>query len=199
MDIESAVMKVDWHDARKKYDAYKAAVASGKATADDEAILAALKRIAQGQQVIDIALAIQGAGLNEHNLPKLAIARADWPRVHAWWWEQKVVFTARPKSWNTTSNDRVASHSVAVRLEWVPRPSARGIGETHGQAQVPTVPPDHRPKGALTYYRILFEAEWKRVPPVDPILLRHLGGPFYAVMASWNLSPLEQAVLRAKL
>jgi hypothetical protein len=67
---------------------------------------------------------------------------------------------------------------------------------------VPSVPPQFRPTGALSDYHILFEAEWQRVPPVDPMLLKQIGhaeSPLFVVLAAWDLSPLEQAVLRAKL
>jgi len=45
-----------------------------------------------------------------------------------------------------------------------------------------------------------FEADWKPVrdrrrAPGDPALLKHLGGPFYAVLATWDLTFVEQAVL----
>ena len=45
---------------------------------------------------------------------------------------------------------------------------------------------------------ILWEAEWETVPR-DPLLLRHLAGGLYAVMASWDLTPLERAVLKGRL
>lgn len=89
----------------------------------------------------------------------------------------------------------MAAHSVAVRIAAPPQ----GYSNVGGLAQVPMIPPVHRPNGAITRYRILFEAVWERRPPVDPILLRHVSGPFYVVLAQRDLSPLEQAVLRARL
>lgn len=43
------------------------------------------------------------------------------------------------------------------------------------------------------------EAQWRPVPPVDPFLLKHLGGTLYVVLAQWDLTPLEQAVLAGRL
>lgn len=65
---------------------------------------------------------------------------------------------------------------------------AGGLGEDCAEAQ---------PLGvAVTpLVDILWEAEWQAVPPKDPALLRHLGGDLYAVVAVWDLTELERAVL----
>lgn len=63
---------------------------------------------------------------------------------------------------------------------------------------MPTIPPKLRPKrGQLGLYHLLFEAEWglDPDPPVDPALVRHLGGDLYAVLAVWDLTDVERAVL----
>jgi len=44
---------------------------------------------------------------------------------------------------------------------------------------------------------LLWEAEWMTVPS-DPILLRHLGRNLYAVKAQSDLTPVGQAILRAR-
>lgn len=36
------------------------------------------------------------------------------------------------------------------------------------------------------------------IPPGDPALLKHMGGDLYAILAVWDLSPLERAVLAGK-
>ena len=45
----------------------------------------------------------------------------------------------------------------------------------------------------------LFEAEWSIGPvaPDDPALLRPLGGNLASVICTWDLSPLEKAVLES--
>lgn len=72
-------------------------------------------------------------------------------------------------------------------------------------AMVPIVPPKHRPAGAssLDAYLVLWEVDawvWRTnpKPPVDPALLRHVGGDIYAVLATWDLTPLEQLVLAGR-
>lgn len=193
MNVASATMQVNYWDARMKYLEYRELVKAKRATKEDDELRAAYRAITRGEKVIDINLAIAGGGLDAQGLPKLAIARADWEFVHAWWNEQRCVFSSRrSRGWKEVRY--MAAHNVAVRFP--EQPASSGIT---GKAQVPMIPPAHRPTGPLSSYRILFEAVWQRVPPVDPILLRHVGGPFYVVLAQWDLSPLEQAVLRAKL
>jgi hypothetical protein len=63
-----------------------------------------------------------------------------------------------------------------------------------GRALVPLIPPWARPKAKLSNYHILWEADWTDVP-VDPALLKHLGGPLYVVLAVWDLTEVERSVL----
>ena len=60
---------------------------------------------------------------------------------------------------------------------------------------VPIVPPQLRPHWGLHNYHILWEADWQKVPPRDPALLERIGGDLYAVLAVWDLTELERAVL----
>lgn len=101
-------------------------------------------------------------------------AMAGWGRVA---WHRRAVFPA-----GTFSRDGLPDYQL------------RGY-----RALVPLIPPNLRPARALVRYVILFEAEWEPVPPTDPLLLRHLHGDLYAVLAAWDLTPLERAVLAGRL
>jgi hypothetical protein len=64
----------------------------------------------------------------------------------------------------------------------------------------PIIPPALRPKHNLANYKTLWEVEaWKLEPPRDPMLLKPLGGMLYAVLATWDLTELERAVLRGRV
>lgn len=75
-------------------------------------------------------------------------------------------------------------------------PPAWALNNCQLKAMVPTIPPALR--HALRGYVILWEADWTvgaMIPPGDPALLKHLGGDMYALLAVWDLTPLERAVL----
>ena len=49
-------------------------------------------------------------------------------------------------------------------------------------------------------FHILWEVEqWDPTPPVDPALVRHIRGDLWAVIAMWDLTELERAVLAARI
>lgn len=201
MNVEAAMMNVPWHEAQDAYRNYRIAIKENRATKDDVAISRAYHALMRGKKVIDIGLAIAGGGVDDQTRPRLAVARADWERVFCRRDDDgKFRFTSRSGSWG-----RRPGGEIAVRIGDAPRmvgqyPNNRIVGE--GVAQVPTIPPQFRPKDALAGYHILFEAVWQRSPTRDPMLLKQIGdgeSPLFVVLAAWDLTPLEQAVLRAKL
>ncbi|HEV8474572.1 MAG TPA: hypothetical protein VGR82_17475 [Methylomirabilota bacterium] len=193
MNIESAVLNTTVMEAHQKWAEYRQLVKSGQATSAETLAATAFREMTRPHTVIDLTLAIQSGGLFESGLPKLAIARAHWPFVHAWWSDGRVSFTRGPRRWSTRGAIQQQTHNPRVLFSEPP------WRQTDGKAQVPSVPPALRPRGSLSRYHILFEAKWEPVPPVDPLLLSHLGGPFYVVRAQWALTPLEQGLLRAGL
>lgn len=198
MNVESATMQIDRWTARTKYLEYREAVKVraqrdplGAGKSEDGQLTKAYGAIARGECVIDVRLALEHAGAGVDAMPKLAVARADWEFVQCYQDGGVTYFDNRSRSY---------SRHEDVRLKRLVHARIPGTSNsTQGRAQVPFIPPKHRPAGHLSAYRILFEAVWKRVPPVDPMLLRHVAGNFYVVCAHWDLSPLEQGVLRGRL
>lgn len=135
--------------------------------------------------------------------PKLAVARADVQHVYCRGVERdgSVTFDYNARG----SAQRATRQRFDVRAATFARPAeheGRQIDEftsaTRKVAMVPSIPPALRPPGrSLDGFHILWEAEWKvrPLPPGDPALLKHVGGDLYAVLAVWDLTPLEQAVL----
>ena len=68
------------------------------------------------------------------------------------------------------------------------------------EALVP-VPPLHlRPQRGLANYHILWEAEWTKIVPRDPYLLRRIGqADLWLVVAMWNLTEVERAALSTRI
>lgn len=195
MHIESAVLNTDIDTARQKWREY---AAIENPTEAEDLARRSFRQMAFGRQVIDLNLAIEAGGFSSAGLPAFAIARAHWPFVHAWWSDGRIFFTRVGQNWSTRGNALQRKRSPSARITTAP---AR---QTSGRAQVPSIPPSLRPdtksgQPTLSAYFILFEAKWEPEPPVDPVLVSHLGGPFYVVRAHWELTPLEQGLLRELL
>lgn len=145
---------------------------------------------AKGCPIIDVALVIPAAGRFPSGLPKLAFARADRSRVLCnAYGDGRVRFDWSGRGWpragetlETRFTDRIAAPGSATAIA--------------GSAIVPLVPIDKKPRGQLSNFHILWEADWKAAP-VDPYLLRHIAGTLYAVVAEWDLTATERAVLGA--
>lgn len=74
------------------------------------------------------------------------------------------------------------------------------------KALVPMIPADVRETGRKAAIHpgedrwfILWEAVWTPVPPRDPILLEHVAGSLYSVLAQWDLTDLERALMAGEL
>ena len=208
MDLKPLTM--DAESAQAMYDEYRAL--GDRSNEDDQAIVAMLREVQKGRQLIDLDVAIPGGGHDELGRPKLAVSRAD----------QLEVQVERRTRWLF---DRTAQKSLPVAdgdVHFIPgdRHNFERIASTltfdiagdrfEGWplmtrspwfAMVPPVPPRLRPRGALSRYAIVWEVdEWSprsktAPPPVDPALLRHIMGSLYAVIAVWDLTDIERLVL----
>ena len=186
MNIQTITMSKE--AALAQFEKYRAAVQE-RTTAEDRAIMAGYKSLSKGRAIVDLVEVMRKAGLDHKNRPRLAICRADakdcWLTKHA---DGGCRFSM--ESWPRENATR--------RSIWLPSgtfeenvkvDSYRGI-----KAKVPYVPSHLRPKAGMSNYHILWEADWHNVPR-DPILLRRLGGMLFSVLATWDLTDLEAAVL----
>jgi len=191
MNIESITMAKP--DARAAFVEYRDAL-KARHTAEDEALMRGYKALAKGQQVIDLHNVMRAAGLDEEGRPRLAICRADigWVRFRRY--DRRFEFSDAPDTFWGIQNRHRRLYVDLPKETW---PDDK-LTRRDCRAIVPPIPPRFRPQGSLSRYHILWEAEWQDVP-TDPLLLRHLGGALYAVLAQWDLSALERAVLRGRL
>lgn len=175
----------------------------------DTELARAYKQLAGGVTLLRLSETLLAGGLvtrtddwgdaNSVGLPNLAVARADSRRVYT----------------NGVQRDGTITFSCALTPNWRQLSEAReniirvdsvfGEGDFKTRqtnviwsALTPPVPPRYRPE-RLGGYHVLFEVEdWQREPQPpggDPALLKHVGGDLWAVVATWDLSPLEAAVL----
>lgn len=138
---------------------------------------AAYRAMSLGQRVVVLPSALRKAGFNAEGLPVLAVAQAHWE------WCQY-------KSWQGTSEFFDGACSMKFQLgdsNW----------KSGYQALVPPIPPRFRPE-RLYDYHVLWEAEWQKAPPEDPILLKKVSDNVYVVLAQWDLTDVERAVLEGR-
>lgn len=199
-------IEMDQEAAAAKAMEYAAAVAAGKypdtkegrrQRSIDLAAVRGFEAMAEGRKVINVHTALSHAGLDNEGLPRLAIARADAPRVSYRWEASDSVarFTASFPRW---SGKRKATDLSFTKLSWNPNVAKMSFGAPPYRtylAIVPTIPPQHRPPSyQLHKFHILWEADWHRAP-ADPFLLLHLQGDLYTIEAHWDLTDLERGLL----
>lgn len=198
--MDLATLDVNSEEAKDRLAAYEAQIAEER-TVEDDAIRAGYRALARGLPVISLSATIEAGGYFDSGLPRIAIVRADattcWVDVTTWgigagrW---RYVFTDEP---HDRGRARVGIHRVSVDL---PRPKVVTNQAYGASTIVPVIPPQHRPRRTrLPRFHVLWEVErWDPTPPVDPALLRHIRGDLWAVMATWDLTDLERAVLGAR-
>ena len=183
MNVATLTVPNPWN----AFQEYRAAV-KARYSEEDAVLMRAYRALGQGRKVLDLFAVIQEAGLNANGQPKLAVCRADAQIVNCRrYWNGRVEF------WSGSLR-RNAKANRAIRLPRMTFPTGKDLD---CRATVPLIPPAYRPAGSLDRYHLLWEADWTAVPK-DPILLRHLGKNLYAVLAAWELTPVEQAILRAR-
>lgn len=193
MKVE-ALNQITAQQARELYAKYQGHCAGY--TAADREIAEMYKRIGAGKTVIRALASIVAAGMNEKGLPKLAIMRADQPR--AYWHPDGATPHFSPAYWDRSNGRGPGLHGKRIPLSWPGCPYPADRHRTF-EAIVPLIPVHLRPKRGLANYHILWEAEWARSYPVDPYLLRRFGGDAWIVVAAWDLTDVERAVMSERL
>lgn len=199
MDLQP--IEVSWKQARETLRQY-GAILKEKRTAEDIAILKSTKAILAGKMVIRLADAVTAAGVDGNGMPRIAVARSDDKFVKCWSRGNHCEMVGM-----TQKNEYVVDYHTkrGSRYHRIHMAKPRGFRFALGArfqetreavAVVPSIPPAHRPPPS-TYdsYYLLFEPEWDTKPPVDPALIAPLGGGMFAVVAVWDLTDVERAVL----
>jgi len=195
-----STLEMSPEDAAERLKEYEAQLA-GERTAEDDAIRSGYRAAARGLPVIHLPTVIGEGGRFPDGMPRLAIVRATatacWVNVD-WWRGAEVDDITFTDHRDDRGRAAVGAHRVAVRVPAVP--VVQGQRRHRGRTVVPLIPPQHRPnRRRLHLFHILWEVEkWDPTPPVDPALLRHIRGDLWSVVATWDLTPLERAVLAAR-
>jgi hypothetical protein len=169
-----------------------------------------------GGKIINVTESIKKAGINADGDPKLAIVRADSPFVfclkHAngtcgfyrsvesnpFGYEKKnLIVEAKTPDLQVSFGSYVWQHRKGYETsqDW-------GIERRRIRAPTPLIPPSilQNIKTNLCNYSVLWEVEkWENIVPKDPMLLKQLTDNLFVVLASWDLTDLERAVLQGRL
>jgi hypothetical protein len=155
-----------------------------------------LEALAAGTPLIQLSAAFRDVTVDEQRRPRLAIARADRPRVLTRATSASFIFDT---AYQFARRGREPQFARVV----VPSPLAR-FDMRNGYALVPIVPPRVRDGHNLSKRFILWEVEqWadREIavgPDRDPYLLQQISRDLYAVVGEWELTALEQAVLAGR-
>jgi hypothetical protein len=202
--MEMAMPDTDRWTARQQYKRYMKAVADGKNDPRYHELAEAYKQMGMGRRVVSLFNAMQRAGADSAGRPRLAVVRADqrwcWFEPQHFWkgdaWCSRFVgdpSKMRPRDiygiachWKKESSNAIAFPSQS--MPWTAREKC--------VAAVPLMPPEVRPRSDCSRYHILFEANWL-APPKDPLLLRRVGRDVWTILAQWDLTEIERAVLNS--
>lgn len=214
MSLDLPTMTMERYDARALFGDYVKSVRERNEKAltrvetqqlrEDTELMDCYQWLARHDQpVINIVEALKAGGTDPQGRPRLAVARADFRRVvflrcsgyrprdaHEDEYCGDVFYYANAQAWNESSNHDKTNVVVPVStFPQIPHSWERL------RAIVPTIPLALRPTN-LKAYHILWEADWEGAPE-DPYLLKRVGRWHFAVMAQWDLTPLERGILNA--
>ena len=202
------MIQIDPTVARREYEAYREAVranaerrvfgletraAQRRAEMEraDEAIMRGYQELSKGKPIIDLRMAIAAGGQDAAGRPKIAVARADDAEIECDVWRSGRVEFRPARAWGD-----IAARSVTRVFDFLGLfPADPTKDPPTARAKAPYIPPAIRPVGSLDRYHLLWEADWRKLPPRDPALLRSIGGGLYLVLATWDLTDLEASVL----
>jgi hypothetical protein len=168
----------------------------------------AYQLLARGRLIIRALESVKAAGAKtapalDAGFPKLALCRADalsckvdlshngGATMHTGNMEPRI-------RWRSGSGVIQSRNCFAFPPGTFPIPHGRQ--SWRGEALVPTPPLNLRPKRGLANYHVLWEAEWTRIVPHDPMLLRRIGrSDMWLVVAMWELTAVERAALATRI
>lgn len=191
-----ATITMDVEQARAKLKAYHKQL-HRKASAEYEAAAKGYEELANGRVLLDLNEVFRDVPRDEKQRPKLAIARSDRREVRYYRASGVDQFDA-----SALQNGSGRDLRVDVLAPIAKEPSDRW--NSRGFAIVPLVPADALEsagnpalQGCFTLWEVEQWADRSETarPDRDPFLLKRLAGGLYAVLAEWNLTPLERAIM----
>ena len=200
--------------AEKEFNALKKAFKRNAKLRKEEVrkdLLAVYGHLRHGKKIIDVPESFRKAGLNKDGDSRLAICRADGKQCFCLKVEDgSAIFSMkRLDRWNRTPRKTYGDVRLpSGTFQWLPKDSTLPVSTYNIKSQVvqclvPIIPAKilvKEVRASLRNYHVLWEVEeWKPVPPKDPILLKKLTPNLFGVLATWDLTPLERAIIRGRI
>jgi hypothetical protein len=167
--------------------------------------------MANGKPLISLSEVLTACPRDAEGRPKLAIARADRVQVRFRASLDQGTFRSIGRgpgqSWwggHAERNPDLNLVSQIVGMRPRHHHGEKVTGTSDGFALVPIVPPHVRGNHALDTSFILWEVEaWadraiSARPDRDPYLMKRIGADLFAVVAEWDLTPIEQAIMAGR-
>jgi len=209
-------MKIEKFAMRKKtaynlWKEYKQACKNNPKDAFLQDMKKVYNQLKSGRKVIDIYEVFRRSGFNKKYEPRIAIAQADCSQIRCRMKNNgdfcEVAFM---KSFGRYEYTKITDITIASQLEiFTKMPNEFTDKDWRGQfngsekdlmAIVPKIPASIRPIGNLNRYYILWEIrKWKPIPPKDPYLLRRITRNMFVIVAGWELTELERAVMKGRV
>lgn len=186
------------YTAREKFLEYRRAV-QGRHSDEDKAIMEGYRYLSRGKQLINLIETFRATGMNDRDEPRLAIARAS-ARTCTFEWTRNQWCFRTDSIYSRFKYRAFMYHRSTFSVKSFTRREEYGKGERL-TAQVPIIPPKFRPgETQIEHYGILWEADWHHAPK-DPLLVRfiHPKSPLVVLVAQWDLTELERAVMEGRI
>lgn len=166
----------------------------------------AYQLLSRGSVILRAIESIKAAGVDDKGLPKLALAPATATHCHIHRERSGALIMGPNDDFSHVRKNqlRFAEETFTFAPDTFPlqtwREPRRRLKSSDHRAALPIIPIDLRPRRGLENYHILWEAEWQRVPPRDPYLLRRIGkADLWLVVAHWDLTEVERAALSTRI
>lgn len=198
MDITTFAMR-----KKKAHTLWKEYVAAVKHNKKDEYLKdmkAVYNQLKSGKKLVDIQTVFERGGINDQNQPKLAIALGSSKQCFCRYTQQgRIMFSHKSFGWD--SREDVIIRGMPKLPDSMFTANQRWELHKDWQCPVPMIPASVRPpKKDMKHYYVLWEVDqWKPIPPRDPFLLRRITPNMFVVVAAWNLTELERAVMKGRV
>jgi hypothetical protein len=196
------IINISKAEAEKHYKEYLETVKTRK-----EKYLTDLKQVyyhlSQGHKVLDIYEVFKQSGVNKDGEPQLALCQADERQCG---FRKQILGSGRfyglkDGMWKKSAISLPSStfgewKTEKGKDEWNKDDDV--IVRREIKTTVPIVPAHLLPEGRLDNYYILWEVSgWEEVPQyADPFLLKRINDNAFIILAEWDLTEVEQAVIR---